>query len=700
MATKPLVGKMNATRLIRTLCRIVDAIRQFLQRPTTADGGTVPNGKEQALSNEVPKTAVLSETAAPPAVEVPSEVASGQETAIKPEVVHPVAEPVSTPESTITPELDTALKAVTDSAEDSTEGSTEDSAEDPEDESEHPSPPPPQASPEKNNAPPKQPQARSGRRGKSRSVKSSSQERAAPETRPKIICRELRGLNQWCIFLDIQNLQSVDVSQGETKLSSGSHGEYQLPNFTEDVNWVSDDKDGIIKLFDDADPLIFKLRKNWQGVGHQVRHLSRGCYVVFAPREWSRKQSPPVEASTCADDKFMAHYFFCDGASEADGFDECPPFFEQTRFSLAGEEIADDSDQDDLFIGTAPELNDSDNWSGISWIRVGEEGGGKWSENFKPTEKNLATVLENREGWFYVRVYDEDVKMIDGFDFRRLVKLTGILIDGKAHSANDVIAPAAGGHKESRIQFTGEIQAKGDVAVDDNNVAMIAANADADQTQWSIIGDNGQAQVSIHLQRIWWRMNNTDDKGDDKADEWKDRAFRLSRDDFYVARNAEMTVRLPVSARPIWVGFGAFDPANGARQYQTKIDRAGNVAQTTFKLRDFSDHPEISKPSITGSALRLQCDEAECTLIRVLADPEPRQVAVIQSPLDTSHPPQQGVFRPNTKNKRFSYAEIDAVGLTPAEAKKRKIAVDHRRKTTRRANIETLQTRLGTSHAD
>ena len=182
MATGQPVGKMNATGLIRTLCRIVDAIRQFLQRPTTADGGTLPNGKEQALSNEVPKTAVLSETAAPPAVEVPSEVASGQETAIKPEVVHPVAEPVSTPESTITPEPDTA--AVTDSAEDSTEGSTEDSAEDPEDESEHPSPPPPQASPEKNNEPPKQPQARSGRRGKSRPAKSSSQERAAPETRP------------------------------------------------------------------------------------------------------------------------------------------------------------------------------------------------------------------------------------------------------------------------------------------------------------------------------------------------------------------------------------------------------------------------------------------------------------------------------------------------------------------------------------
>ena len=350
MATGQPVGKMNATGLIRTLCRIVDAIRQFLQRPTTADGGTLPNGKEQALSNEVPKTTVLSETAAPPAVEVPSEVASGQETAIKPVVVHPVAEPASTPESTITPEPDTA--AVTDSAEDSTEGSTEDSAEDPEDESEHPSPPPPQASPEKNNEPPKPPPDSGGRRGRPISVKSSSQERAAPESRPKIICRELR--NQWCIFLDIQNLQSVDVSQGETKLSPDSHGEYQLPNFTDAVNCVSDDKDGIIKLSDDADPLIFKLRKNWQGVGHQVRHLSRGYYVVFAPREWSRKQSPPVEASACADHSFVAHYFFCDGASESDGFDECPPFFKQTRFSLAGEKIADDSDQGDLFIGTAP----------------------------------------------------------------------------------------------------------------------------------------------------------------------------------------------------------------------------------------------------------------------------------------------------------------------------------------------------------
>ena len=245
---------------------------------------------------------------------------------------------------------------------------------------------------------PKKPADMPGRRGTSSNQKRNRREKP-PESKPELICREVNSLNQWQILLKIPPDKHITVQQGESEseLPPSQSWEYLLPNFTETIRWRMDNESDAVKLFNGTTPLIFKLQKNWKGDGRLVKHVSSGRYVVFAPREWTRNQPPPNEESQCSDSKFLAHFFSASSNKLEDGFNECPTFVRQKRFSLKGELVTDDSEQDDLFVGTSLELLDANdnNWQDISQVRVGEEGGGTWGETFNPTEKSLAEVLND-----------------------------------------------------------------------------------------------------------------------------------------------------------------------------------------------------------------------------------------------------------------------------------------------------------------
>ncbi len=339
---------MDLEKLIKALCRIFrSAIRRFSRLSAPAVDNTIPNGTAQPGADALPENKLVKPDREPPAP---------RPTAEKPEDPKNLSNHQDTPREKAAPANRT------------------------------------------HNKPAETPQIRSGARSQGKRVVRQPKV-ATPEAKPELICQEVRSHNHWQIFLTLPQDQKASVSQGETGLSPNNDGKYPLLNFSKTltVNVTENAQNETIKLTDGKSLLIFKLRKNWKGCGRKVRHVSNGYYVVFAPRTWYRKGEAPVEPSGSADSEFSAHYFFSDGNGEPDGFDECSSFFQQRRFSLEGETVVDDSDMGDLFVGTPPELIDAtgNNWHGISWIRVGEEGSGKWSENFKPTEKNLATVLGN-----------------------------------------------------------------------------------------------------------------------------------------------------------------------------------------------------------------------------------------------------------------------------------------------------------------
>ncbi len=517
----------------------------------------------------------------------------------------------------------------------------------------------------------------------------------SPREKPELICRDAH--NQWQILLVLPHDKTANVSQGQSQLSQNVEGEYLLENFTEGVRWQDNDKDGAIELFNGTAPLIFKLRKHWRGDGRQVKQVSNGYYLVVAPHDWQRKGNPPIEPTGCTDAKFLVHYFFSDGNNQLDGFFECDSFSSQKRFSLNGKTVVDDSDQGDLFVGESLELTDINNWQDVSWVRVGQEGGGSWNENFKPTElikKPLTAILADREGWFYIRVYDKDVKMIDGFAFRRLVTLKEILVNGTPYSPENIIVPDTTGHTKTIIQFVGDIEVKidnPDISKHDDAM-LIAADIDADKTHWTLSGaNNGQTDIVIRLPRVWWRMDNINNE----SGQWRDTPFVMSRAEFYENRNELIVVRLPSAARKISMGFDSFNQYDGAREYLAKRNNNGETKQAEIPLRDFSNHIRIAEHSSEESVLRMQCGEAVFSVVCILPDAPPKPEPDLPPPGEPL-PTVPVLFRaelirPITKNKRFSYAELEAAGLTIAEAKRLRVIMDCRRRTKYHGNVEVLQ---------
>ena len=469
------------------------------------------------------------------------------------------------------------------------------------------------------------------------------------------------------------------------------------------IQWASGEQESI-KLSNSDSPLIFKTRKNWTGVGRQVKHISNGLYVVIAPKEWVRQGNPPVAPSQSTDANFSTHYFISD---RIDGFDECGSFFAKQRFSLYGKKVEDDSDMGQLFTGDTLELKDTEDWRNISYIRVGEEGGQGWGKNVEVKEsmpKEVENILEKAEGWFYIRIYDESVKLIDSFDFRRIIGLEAILRDGEEHSAQTIMIPNETGYESVVVQFTGENisverEEKGDKSYSkiDNNTTELESYADGDRTHWRI---NEKTRITIQMPRIWWRM---DEEGEEPT-EWQDIPLEMCRKEFSKRRNASLIIRLPLAVQKVCAGFGAFDSEESV--WINEISNEGETKLAKVSLRTFSFHDQITQSLSAHAYLRIQYkleeESVELPIIRVLADKTPPVQDNPPTPPVQDNPltplPPQSIYRPD-KNKRFSEGELHQAGFSNTDDIQLRIACDRRRRTIHPHNIKKLRKLKGENHA-
>ena len=397
---------------------------------------------------------------------------------------------------------------------------------------------------------------------------------------------------------------------------SSTNGEYRLDNFFENLTVIHKNSKEGVELCNDESPLIFKLRKKWKGDGRKVRGISHGYFIVIAPYEWQRKGNPPVAQEACSDRKFSAHYFYSDGSTTVDGFEGYALSSNQEAFSLAGNSIYDDSEQGLLFIDDPPDLEivESDAES-ISWIRIGAESGGKWKgENFRPDEKTVQEVLNGRQGWFYVRVYDEAVQLIDSDHFRYSQTLKEIRVDGTIYSDEMLLVPC-GGQRKTTIRFIDtegnniRPEKKGSIytSINDDGEAIVARHPDADLTEWKV----GGVDMVIRLPRVWWRIVETDDFSDD----WCNTQIDMSREEFRDNEDAVVQISLPSNITQIRVGF------------DSDLDRLYNATangenEHIFELpiRDFVDYEEINSRLLEDTYLQVRCNGEVIPIIRVPAE--------------------------------------------------------------------------------
>ena len=389
-----------------------------------------------------------------------------------------------------------------------------------------------------------------------------------------------------------------------------------------------DEQELTIPLFDD-EPLTFKMRRNWTGVGRRVTRITTGHFIVIAPDTWSRVGNAPVEPGRCADSVFRAHFFHRDkGAppSSTEGFDEWKAS-PATGIELTGALVHDDADDGPLYVGEVPTLEP---WPEVVWARAGEETEDGWAENFRPSEQSLSEVLAGKEGRFFLRVYGADTKLIDSVVFRYIRDLIRIEVDGTAYSESTVLVPKKTGHQRTEVRFVGAdgssatpmLPPEARQTIAPSGAIVVPPRPDADRVTCELgAGRGGTVNVVLDLPRVWWRV---EDSGSGTGD-WRDTPLVMTRANFRNRAYADgRLVLLSTREKSIRAGFDD----DCEQPYSRKIED-DHIA---IPLEHFLDYDQIDRRLSADSQFSVEWAKEIVPIVVVSADPMPEVASFGASP--------------------------------------------------------------------
>ena len=461
----------------------------------------------------------------------------------------------------------------------------------------------------------------------------SLEQQHPPVFHPELICRKTPGsARQWEILLSVDDEFRILKMRQDGESLDMADGHYRPGSYACPLRIVFDEDNQIeFPMFDGA-PLIFKLKKDWTGDGRRVGGITKGYFIVIVPSDWKRKGHVPVEQEGCSDLNFVAHYFFRNGDEPTEDigrFEEYELSFANS-FELKGERVFDNAEEGELFVGSAPELTVN---SGIEWVRVGEERKDGWKGgNFKPAERSLAEVLENRQGRFFIRVFNAEAKRRESCEFRYLRDLRKILLNGERYTECTLLVPSSEGHFPTKIRFVGidgaVITPKLAAEVKHVDVwrgdLIIAPRPDADRVSCALESDSGSVDTVLDLPRVWWRL----ERNGSEPSEWRDTPLVMTRREFRdeARSNATIRLRLPRQIRSFRVGFD--DELDQAYRSRTKEEDGAVIP-----LSDFVDYSQIDRRLREKVFLNVQCEDSMLALIQVSADPVPTIISFTCAPV-------------------------------------------------------------------
>ena len=469
------------------------------------------------------------------------------------------------------------------------------------------------------------------------------------ERAPKLICRENRTNSIFDVILVVpENCLINSVLLNNKELSKGNQrGEYILHSYSGKLIIDRTNGKNFEINFPEETPLIFKLRKNWIGDGNCQKYLTKGYFVVIAPKRLARLGTAPVEDIPCSDCNYQAHFFYLDETHDETGFNGYSIPLNKYRLNLEGKVLPDKSDDGELFIQNPPILTPDSN---VKLARVGYEGINDWGKNFKPNEQQVSEVLKGKCGHFFIRVYDEEVNLLDSDQFRFSSTLNRILVNGKLYEGDDkLIPPPKGGHKHVTLQFVDSndknifprSEKNIDGTVKNDGVVLLNPVPGNDKTEWKLRSGQDYVSVVIELQRIWWRKK----LPEDEPGEWLDKPIELTREKFReLAKNKTILEFLPkLSNGSLSIGF------------DDKLDIKQNI-RDEIALSSFLYHKPIAEPSSEESILKILADDLEIDLIVIKADQIPIPPALdrilvngeLYANDDKLIPPPKGGHKPTT----------------------------------------------------
>ena len=483
--------------------------------------------------------------------------------------------------------------------------------------------------------------------------------RQSPISRPELVCRKIPASACWEVILIADEETQPAAAHLEGAPLDFTDGRCSVPTLTGRLTVSSQDgQEHILPLFE-GEPLIFKLPKNWAGEGRRTSGITSGHFIVIAPNAWQRTGRAPVEADGCADPAFRAHYFHRDATVSDEtigGFHEWTGSPVATGIELTGRNIYDDSDHGTLFVGDPPDLKPSPE---IEWARVGEETEQGWGKNFRPGLQSLPEVLGGREGRFFLRVYDPEVRMLDSVAFRYVHDLSRIKVNGTEYAQGTMLMPGATGYPRTEISLVGadgstltpELPPEAQQAIAPSGAVEVPPLPDADCITCSLGPDARGVNIVLDLPRIWWRLE--DSRPDPGA--WRDTPFVMTREEFRNHAYADAMLSV-LSKRQSSVRAGFDD------RLEQPYSRTIEDNRITIPLAHFVDHAEIDRRLSEEAHFCVEWAGEKLPLIRVSADPVPEILTFTSDP-PTIVPGQEAVLRWATRNVQGVRARIDpAIG--------------------------------------
>jgi len=430
-----------------------------------------------------------------------------------------------------------------------------------------------------------------------------------PSLKPEIVCWN-EGW-KWIVGIEVpEETEILSVAQNEELLEQNNTDEsrYHLKHAegSVKVTWTGREKD-IPLVGVGRDYFIFKMRKDWKGLGRLVRYPTTGYYLAIIPQEWKRDEavsdSAPVKPESVQLIGYKAHFFHQE-QNTVIGFITANGKRIRVKsggpcFQLVGGEIGDASeDMGPLFGEQLPciQMLNENGWSNIGVIVVGEEGSSRnrWRTQFIPqvgTEKQkLPEEIANwRGGWYFVRIYDNDDNLLESMDFRFLTALNDIRIE-----ISDFF-PGPNGYDNVTVQFLHQTDCKTELMDEDikhtleircerrQTIVVIPPKPDCDKSHWILRESDAKIEVTVLVERIWWAFGVIGVT----PTNWVDSPIILTRKDFTAITDKAIWVRLPRLrfVRKINVGFDRIK----SRSFQVEVEKK----ELVIPLRDFCDAKEI-----------------------------------------------------------------------------------------------------------
>ena len=316
---------------------------------------------------------------------------------------------------------------------------------------------------------------------------------------------------------------------------------------------------------------VFKLSGLQQDRGREVACISRGRYMVIVPETWLRDEKISGTESISPETvhskhRHKAHFF------EVNGNDRNSVVFlsgnkrkifvpsKKLEFSLDGDKIVDAYQSiGPLFRGDPPYLQNGR--TSYKTVVVGEEvpsnGGRRWRKSAARFEDVRKEIASRQAGWFFVRLYDDNDRLIESQDFRYCRDLKNI--DTQVPST----VPAPDGHGQAMILVRHDrplsVQCQWPdscfkmEATDDVTYITVPTDPRADISHWTLAAFSGcKVDFSVRLERIWWDVALEGEKP-----HWRDRKIELTDDLFLPTSRHVLYIRLPRQgwAEKILLGF-------------------------------------------------------------------------------------------------------------------------------------------------